>query len=128
MRIAVVGGGATGALAALHLARVSGKPASEIDISVIEPAAEIGRGLAYTTNDPRHLLNVRVANMSAFADEPDHLFRWLEREVVVRGINCPTPFCFIPRSLYGAYLAELLRELSDILYIISGSAASISLN
>jgi len=126
MRIAVVGGGATGALAALHLARVSGKPASEIDISVIEPAAEIGRGLAYTTNDPRHLLNVRVANMSAFADEPDHLFRWLER--VVRGINCPTPFCFIPRSLYGAYLAELLRELSDILYIISGSAASISLN
>ena len=113
-RIAVVGGGATGALAAVHLARALDARTGDIDISVIEPAAEIGRGLAYTTSDPRHLLNVRVANMSAFADEPDHLFRWLERQGNVRGIDCPTPFCFIPRSIYGAYLADLVRELSEI--------------
>jgi uncharacterized NAD(P)/FAD-binding protein YdhS len=112
-RIAVVGGGATGALAAVHLARVLDVRAGGIDISVIDPAAEIGRGLAYTTRDPGHLLNVRVANMSAFADEPDHLFRWLERQGSLRGSDCPTPFCFIPRTIYGAYLADLVRELGE---------------
>jgi hypothetical protein len=68
MRIAVIGGGATGALASLHLARVLSDRAAEI--VVIEPAEEIGRGLASATTDPRHLLNVRVANMSAFDDQP----------------------------------------------------------
>jgi uncharacterized NAD(P)/FAD-binding protein YdhS len=110
MRIAIVGGGATGALAGLHLARALGTRATEI--VVIEPAAEIGRGLAYATTDPRHLLNVRVANMSAFADQPDHLYQWLEREGVEKGFARATPFCFIPRGLYGAYVADLVRELS----------------
>lgn len=70
MRIAIVGGGATGVLAALHLSRAL--PAGAAEIVLIEPAETIGRGLAYATDDPRHLLNVRVANMSAFADQPDH--------------------------------------------------------
>jgi uncharacterized NAD(P)/FAD-binding protein YdhS len=109
MRIAIIGGGATGALAALHLVRALRNHAAEI--VVIEPAAEIGRGLAYVTNDPRHLLNVRVANMSAFADQPDHLLQWLQREGPMQGVACPTPFCFIPRGVYGAYVADLAEEL-----------------
>jgi uncharacterized NAD(P)/FAD-binding protein YdhS len=105
MRIAIVGGGATGALVGLHLIRALGD--RSIEIIVIEPAAEIGRGVAYSTADQRHLLNVRAGNMSAFADQPDHLFQWLE----ARGsINCTTPFCFIPRGLYGTYLADLVRQ------------------
>jgi uncharacterized NAD(P)/FAD-binding protein YdhS len=40
-------------------------------------AARFGVGLAYSTGNPRHLLNVRADNMSAFADEPDHFARWL---------------------------------------------------
>ena len=71
MQIAIVGGGATGALAALHVTRALG---TGIDIVVIEPAAEVGRGVAYATDDPAHLLNVRVGNMSAFPDQPEHLF------------------------------------------------------
>lgn len=98
----------------MHLARILDARAGDIAISVVEPAAEIGRGLAHTTNDPRHLLNVRVANMSAFADEPQHLLRWLEREGKARGFDCPTPFCFIARGLYGAYLADLVRELKEV--------------
>ena len=68
MRIAIIGGGASGALMALHLARAL--PLGGAEITVIEPAEEVGRGLAYSTDDPEHLLNVRVANMSAFADQP----------------------------------------------------------
>ena len=93
MRIAIVGGGATGALASLHLARVLGMRASEI--VVIEPAEEIGRGLAYATTDPRHLLNVRVANMSALADQPSHLLNWLRSRGALSGVAETTPFCFI---------------------------------
>ena len=106
IRIAIVGGGATGALAAIHLVRRF--DASRADIVLIEPSPAIGRGLAYSTRDPGHLLNVRVANMSAFADEPDHLFDWLRERGADSGVDCPTQFCFIPRSTYGDYIGELV--------------------
>ena len=108
MHIAIIGGGASGALAALHLARAL--PVGSAEIIVIEPAEEIGRGLAYSTDDPGHLLNVRAANMSAFADQPDHLFQWLQTKGPC-GAG-PTPLCFIPRSMYGAYIADIARELT----------------
>ena len=93
----------------MHLARVLGVRATEI--VVIEPAEEIERGLAYATTDPRHLLNVRVANMSALADQPSHLLNWLRSRGALSGVAETTPFCFIPRGIYGAYLADLVGEL-----------------
>jgi uncharacterized NAD(P)/FAD-binding protein YdhS len=105
MRIAIVGGGATGILAAAHLARRL-DPAID-EIVAVEPGETLGRGLAYATDDPRHLLNVRVANMSAFADEPDHLTAWLNRR---RGTGATSPFSFISRGLYGDYLADLAEQ------------------
>ena len=108
MRIAVIGGGATGALAAAHLIRRFG--AGRVEVSVIDPAPSIGRGLAYSTRDPRHLLNVRVANMSAFANEPEHLLNWLRRR---SGEDTPTPFCFISRNTYGDYVSDVARQALD---------------
>ena len=106
MRVAIVGGGATGILAAAHFARRVGAAAA--DIIVIDPGeiGSLGRGVAYATDDPRHLLNVRVANMSAFADQPDHLYAWLRRRA---GEDCPTPFSFISRATYGDHVADLAR-------------------
>lgn len=107
MRLAIVGGGATGILAAAHLAqRFAGET---VDMVVIDPdeSETLGRGLAYKTDDPRHLLNVRVANMSAFADRPDHLYDWLQAR---RGADCPSPFSFISRAVYGDYIADLARQ------------------
>jgi len=107
MRVAIVGGGATGVLAAAHLVRRLGVAAA--DIVIIDPgeSGSLGRGVAYATDDPRHLLNVRVANMSAFADRPDHLYDWLRRR---GGEDRPTPFSFISRATYGDYLADLAHE------------------
>ena len=105
MRIAIVGGGATGALVAVHIARrLAGRGA---DIVVIESGDEVGRGIAYATPDPRHLLNVRVANMSAFPDAPDHLHDWLRLHEPPRA---RTRFCFLPRSVYGDYICDLFRQ------------------
>ena len=106
MRIVIVGGGATGTIAAAHLAR---RPelSRDADIVIVEPEAALGRGLAYATTDPRHLLNVRVANMSAFPDAPRHLYDWLQAH---GGAPCPTPYCFISRGRYGDYLADLAER------------------
>jgi uncharacterized NAD(P)/FAD-binding protein YdhS len=104
MRIAIVGGGATGALAAAHLAR---RARESTDIVVIEPAERLGRGLAYSTDDPRHLLNVRASNMSAFGDDAAHFLNWL------RGRNdgaLAEPFSFVSRKVYGDYVSDVADE------------------
>jgi glycine/D-amino acid oxidase-like deaminating enzyme len=57
MRVAIVGGGAAGVLAAVHLRR--GKP--DAQITLIDASGRHGTGAAYGTNDPTHLLNVSCA-------------------------------------------------------------------
>ena len=49
--------------------------------------------------------------MSAFPDQPGHLSEWLRTGRAVRTVADATPFCFIPRGIYGAYLADLVREI-----------------
>ena len=41
-------------------------------VTLIEKREAVGRGMAYSTAQPGHLLNVRATNMSAFADDPLH--------------------------------------------------------
>jgi uncharacterized NAD(P)/FAD-binding protein YdhS len=70
----VIGAGFSGVLVTLHLLWRCGR---NDRIYLVERAPRFGHGLAYATGNPRHLLNVRVENMSALADEPDHFVRWL---------------------------------------------------
>src|SRR4051794_23904040 len=105
-RVIVVGGGASGVIFAVNLARTD----RDIEIIVVERRADLGRGLAYSTKDPNHLLNVRVANMSAFPDDADHFYRWLQDHGQEHNVGAPTHFCFAPRRVYGEYLASLLAE------------------
>jgi hypothetical protein len=102
--VLIVGGGASGILLAVHLLRLPG----ELQVSVVEKRDRLGRGVAYSTRDASHLLNTRVANMSAFPDDPEHFLRWLRQtgEAVPRG--APSPFRFVRREVYGRYLSELL--------------------
>lgn len=95
--IAVIGGGFSGTLLAIHLARRG----SRVVIIERDPQA-LGHGLAYGTCGPQHLLNVRAGNMSAFADDPGHFLRWLgvdEADAANR---------FATRATYGTYLSSLL--------------------
>ena len=104
--IVVIGGGASGVLLAVHLLR--GETES-LDVVLIERRAELGAGIAYATNHPDHLLNVRAANMSAFPDDPGHFARWLADR------STPDATCggdgFAPRRLYRDYLADLIEPL-----------------
>jgi len=98
-RVAIVGGGASGTLQALHLAK-----AGLCDVTLIERSRRPGRGVAYSTRRPEHLLNVPARRMSALADDPDHFTRWFADRAG------GTPEDFAPRMLYGDYLAGLLAE------------------
>jgi uncharacterized NAD(P)/FAD-binding protein YdhS len=105
-RIAIVGGGASGALMAAHLLR---RDPPNLSVTIVEPRAQLGRGLAYATGNPSHLLNVRAANMSAFADDPGHFARWLSKQAETPKAGDPG-FRFVSRSLYGRYLESLVLE------------------
>jgi uncharacterized NAD(P)/FAD-binding protein YdhS len=104
----IIGGGASGVLLAYQLLQNSG---FGFRVTLIERRAEIGRGPAYHTSNPEHVLNVRAANMSALPDDPGHFWRWLSNRA--EGPLCPDPYCFVPRRTYGDYLASLTAPLTS---------------
>jgi len=106
-RIVIIGGGASGALMAAHLLR--SRPPN-LEVTIVETRAELGRGLAYATGNPSHLLNVRAANMSAFADDPGHFAGWLSTEASAPAASEDPEFRFVSRGLYGRYLESLVLE------------------
>jgi uncharacterized NAD(P)/FAD-binding protein YdhS len=128
--VIIVGGGASGVLRACQLLR---GPLIDLRVTLVEKRAEVGRGVAYFTANPNHLLNVRAANMSAFPDQPDHFWRWLcARQATENGPEtwqpCGDPFCFAPRRIYGDYIASLIEPLSSQpgrLRIVQGECVSI---
>ena len=99
--IAIVGAGFSGALLAVHLAR---QAVGRLDIALIDRAGSRGRGLAYSADNPNHLLNVRIENMSALPEQPNHFRNWLER----RTGRAPDALAFVSRGLYGAYIEDIL--------------------
>ena len=103
----IIGGGASGVMLAYQLLQKQG---SDFCVTLVEKRPDIGRGLAYHTGNPDHLLNVRAANMSALPDDPDHFWSWLSARGTERRL-CPDPFCFVPRGLYGDYIASLVEPL-----------------
>lgn len=100
----IIGGGASGIILAANLYQYNPKAI----IHIIESSNDFGAGIAYGTDEPEHLLNVRAHNMSAFADNHDHFIIWLNK-------NYPdsnyTGDDFAPRWLYRHYLNDILTKL-----------------
>jgi len=106
-RIAIVGGGFSGTLAAINLARLSSVP---LHISVINRNRIPCRGIAYSTRNGSHLLNVVARNMSALADQPNHFVEWLGTRSEY--LDVPTAALrekFVPRRVFGDYLQHLFQ-------------------
>ena len=101
-RIAIVGGGASGLLVAAELLR---RAAGPLEVVVLEPRSALGRGPAYATPCPLHLLNVPAGRLSARPDEAGHFLAWLRRHDPQASAAS-----FVPRSLYGRYLEDVLAQ------------------
>ncbi|MCJ2037282.1 FAD/NAD(P)-binding protein [Methylobacterium sp. J-068] len=105
--LAVIGGGFSGFVVARQLLRAL---PDDRRVLLCERTHEAGRGLAYSTSNPDHLLNLRAAQMSADPDRPGDFQDWLQRSAFDStersGIRVTDAGTFAARGLYGRYLAE----------------------
>ncbi len=102
--VAVVGAGFSGVLTAVRLLLEPDGP----NVRLIERAERFGRGAAYATGNPSHLLNVRATNMSAFVEQPEHFLEWLRQ--AGEAADSPGGEVFVTRDRYGQYLQSILRR------------------
>jgi uncharacterized NAD(P)/FAD-binding protein YdhS len=104
--VGIVGGGFCGTLTAVNLARLA---RGRLRVVVVNRGYPTGRGVAYGTSRPEHLLNVVARNMSAFPDLPTHFVDWLGNRTEFESVP-PAELReqFVPRRVYGDYLRDLL--------------------
>ena len=105
--VTIIGGGASGVLLAAHLLR---DPATDISVTLLERRGQFGQGVAYSASQNDHKVNVPARGMSAFGDDPDHFWRWLQ----ARGHTSVDGWIFVPRRLYGVYLEHVLAEAARL--------------
>jgi uncharacterized NAD(P)/FAD-binding protein YdhS len=103
-RVAIVGGGAAGALAAVHLLREP-RERGGLEIELIDRTGTFGAGVAYGTDDPLHLLNVPAVRMGAIHGHPEHFHEWLAERGEPVGEEA-----FLPRGVYATYIRDLLTR------------------
>lgn len=97
--VAIIGGGFSGSLLAARLVRLGQR------VALIERSGIYGLGVAYSTSNDSHLLNVRAGRMSAFPETPDHFVQWLS----ATGLGPPDSEAFVPRRVYGRYVQSILE-------------------
>jgi uncharacterized NAD(P)/FAD-binding protein YdhS len=103
--VAIIGGGFSGTMTAVNLARFADQP---LRVVVINGRRPFGRGTAYGTNRSEHLLNVAARNMSAFPDHPEHFVEWLRTRSEFDEVpEAELREMFVPRRIYGDYIRSL---------------------
>lgn len=106
--VVIVGGGLSGSLTLLALARFR-QPNLRITLVEREPR-RLNRGVAYQAEYQAQLLNVRAGNMSLYPDKPEDFIQFLARHP---GWTDTPPAVlaqmFIPRSVFGDYLEAEVR-------------------
>lgn len=114
VRVIIIGGGFAGAVTAIKLIDASD---ARIALTLIEPNERLGRGIAYGTTDPDHLVNGTAQAFSLFPENPQHLVRWLQDHAGRGGWRPPAQYnggdfavSTPPRRLFGDYVADTLAQ------------------
>lgn len=104
--VAIIGGGASGTLTALHVLQKVKEPAT---IFCIEKDAEkLFRGAAYSSTLPYEPLNVPAGKMSLYTDKPDDFYEWLqEHKGHAQEI---TRDSFFSRRWFGEYMQQAIEQ------------------
>ena len=92
--VVIVGGGFSGTMTAVQLARRG------VRSVLLDGSGRMHRGVAYSTSEPVHLLNVPSGKMSAWPDDGGDFSGWLGDD----GTS------FAERRVFGRYLAEIAGE------------------
>lgn len=112
-RVIIVGGGFSGTALAIHLARTS---SSRLLITVVEPRASLGGGVAYSTQEPAHRINVPASRMQLSGGEQGAFDRWYRQqpECSLDSVaHCEDGAVYPQRSLFGRYLAEQFAQAAQ---------------
>jgi uncharacterized NAD(P)/FAD-binding protein YdhS len=112
--VVIIGGGFTGAAIAHHLDR---RAPGLARIVVVEPRASLGAGLAYSTEDPAHRINVPASRMSLDPEQPQHFENWLVETGALRDdpeSRLADGRSFPRRTLFGRYVGEQLSEAISV--------------
>jgi uncharacterized NAD(P)/FAD-binding protein YdhS len=112
--VVIIGGGFAGTVTAIKLLDAATDPLS---ITIVEKRLELGRGLAYSSRDPAHVMNGPAKLFSLYPERPEHFARFLARYGRDWGWRDPQApdylNAYAPRWIYGDYLrAELARALA----------------
>lgn len=104
--VVIIGAGASGTLVAARMLDAANRLGRRFEVHLVDPRRATGAGVAYSTDDTRHVLNVPVRGMSAYPDDPEHFLRWLELDA-----GAPVDAnAYVPRSSFARYLAAVLDE------------------
>lgn len=109
-RVTIVGGGLSGAATAVQLARAS--PVA-LAITIVEPAAELGRGLAYSADDPDHRVNGTPLTHMIDPQQPELLQNWIDRTGLLEHdpeASASGSGTFIRRTDFGRFVADTVRD------------------
>ena len=112
--VVIIGGGFSGAAIAHHLDR---RAPGLARIVVVEPRASLGAGLAYSTEDPAHRINVPASRMSLDPQQPQHFENWLVETGALRDdpeSRLADGRSFPRRTLFGRYVGEQLSEAISV--------------
>lgn len=112
MHIAIIGNGFSGLMVARHLVDNGD---SNLKISIFEKQHQPGRGIAYSPQSDKVLLNVIASKMSAFPDDPNHFVRWISKQnPFIKDDIQLIEHSFLSRSIYGEYLNSIWSETIEI--------------
>ena len=125
--VVIVGGGFSGAMLAARLAE---RDQASV---LIERGDAFGPGVAYSTPNDAHRLNVRAGRMSAVVDRPADFIDWL----TAHHPDQADPNGFAPRRLYGLYVRDrlagvkaahpgLIRRVTGAVIAVEGRSAILS--
>ena len=109
-QVAIIGAGFSGTMAAVQLAQRG------IGAVLIGRGQQAGKGVAYSTEDLVHLLNIPAAKMSAWPDQPDDFVAAIAGE----GFG---PEDYVPRMLFGRYLRRILDQ--SAVTLVAGEAVAV---
>lgn len=111
-RITIVGAGACGVAAFAELVtRLQLGRNRDVAIRLIERTDELGRGLAFGTDQPGQLLNTESRLMGLLDQEPGDYRRWLARRRAAAGEPFdPDGVEYSRRSEYRAYMQDVLAD------------------
>jgi uncharacterized NAD(P)/FAD-binding protein YdhS len=113
LQVVVVGGGFSGTMAAIQLARLAG--ARPIRVTVVNTGYKPACGVAYDTASLEHLVTLPAQKVSAFPDHADHFVEWLQTDACVQDQEVQAldrdklHAAFVSRRLYGKYLQSLMH-------------------